>query len=98
PSARYRSERTRRYEYTYDFSSSAIVTPVIELTPVVSAGLSTFQGCISPVAIRRRETWAEDCTLERRRMTYNHWPSFLQRMGANGSSEAIVRSSPPAVA
>src|SRR5215831_10631705 len=56
PSARYRSERTRRYEYTYDFSSSAIVMPVIELTPVVSDGLRTFQGCLSPVATRRRET------------------------------------------
>src|SRR5215510_2823648 len=97
PSARYSSERTRRYEYTYDFSSSGIVTPVIELTPVVSAGLNTFQRCIWPVAIRRRDTMAEDCTLERRCMTYSHWSSLLQRMGASGSSEAIVRGGPPVV-
>src|SRR5690348_2726307 len=63
----------------------------MELTPTGSGGRSIFHGWISAVATRRRDTWAADCTPARRCITYNHWPSMLQRIGASGSEVGISR-------
>ena len=67
-----------------------MTTPVIELTPMVSAGLMRFQGFNSPVATRSFETSLDDCTFDRRCWTYSHSPSRLQRMGASGAKPIAV--------